>query len=95
MLDKLRTTQDGDGTLMDNVMVVYASAISDGNRHTHEDLPVIVAGRGKGQIKPGRHIQYPAGTPMTNLYMSMLGYAGVPVESIGDSNGRLQQLSDI
>lgn len=94
-LNKLKTTQDGDGTLMDRTIVVYASAIADGNRHSHEDLPVLVAGRGNGTIKPGRHIAYPAGTPMTNLYMSVLGHAGVQPEKIGDSTGKLQELSGV
>ena len=65
-LEKLKKTKDGDGTLLDRCMVVYGSAICDGNSHSHTNLPVILAGRG-GKIKPGRHIVFPKGTPMTNL----------------------------
>ena len=92
-LQKLKTTQDGDGTLLDHTLFVYASAISNGNTHTHEDLPVVLAGRGNGSVTPGRHIVYPKGTPMTNLYMTMLDQAGVRPEFIGDSNGKLDGLS--
>jgi uncharacterized protein DUF1552 len=91
-LAKLKTTQDGDGTLLDHTLFVYGSAISDGNRHTHEDLPVLLAGRGNGSVKPGRHIVFPTGTPLTNLYMTMLDRAGVHPEYIGDSNGKLEGL---
>ena len=66
-LNKLKTTPDGDGTLLDHSMIVYGSGLSDGNRHSHEDLPVLLAGRGDGSLKPGRHIVYPKGTPMTNV----------------------------
>ena len=87
-LEKLKTTQDGDGTLLDNSLVVYGSGISDGNRHTHENLPILLAGRGGGGIKPGRHIAYGQETPVTNLYMTLLDRAGVHPESFGDSAGR-------
>lgn len=93
-LDKLKATPDGDGTLLDHSMIVYGSGLSDGNDHTHEDLPVLLAGRGGGW-KPGRHINFPEGTPMTNLYMTLLDRAGVKPESIGDSTGKLQQLSEL
>jgi hypothetical protein len=94
-LDKLKSTPDGDGTLLDHSMILYASAISDGNQHLHEDLPVLLAGRGNGPLKSGRHIVYPAGTPMTNLYLSLLDRMGVRPESIGDSNGKLEHLSGL
>lgn len=91
-LGKLKATQDGDGTLLDNSLVVYGSGISDGNRHTHEDLPILVAGRGGGSVKPGRHLAYTSETPVANLYMTLLDRAGVHPGSIGDSTGRLVQL---
>jgi hypothetical protein len=93
-LDKLKSTKEGDGTLLDHSMIVYGSGISDGNRHIHEDLPVVLAGRG-GSLKPGRHIRYEPGTPITNLYFSLLDRIGVKPERIGDSTGRLDHLSDL
>lgn len=93
-LDRLQNTKDADGTpLLDHTMIVYGSAICDGNSHTHKDLPVILAGGGNGQITGGRHIRYDTGTPMTNLYLSLLDRMNVPVERIGDSTGRLPYLS--
>jgi hypothetical protein len=94
LVKKLKTTPDGDGTLLDHSMICYGSGLADGNRHTHEALPVLLAGRGAGSIKPGRHIRYTAGTPITNLYLSMLDRMGAHQESIGDSAGRLNQLED-
>jgi hypothetical protein len=94
-LGKLKSTQDGDGTLLDNALVVYGSGISDGNRHTHENLPILVAGRGGGSVKPGRHIAYDHETPVANLYMTLLDRAGVHPASIGDSTGKLVQLEAI
>jgi hypothetical protein len=94
-LGKLKSTQDGDGTLLDNSLIVYGSGISDGNRHTHENLPILVAGRGGGSVKPGRHIVYDSETPVANLYMTLLDRAGVHPGSIGDSTGKLVQLDSI
>lgn len=92
-LDRLKSTPDGDGTLLDSAMVVYGSGLSDGNAHTHEDLPILLAGRGGGAFKPGRHLRYAAGTPITNLYMTLLERMGVKPETLGDSTGTLQQLA--
>lgn len=94
-LGKLKSTADDDGTLLDNSLVVYGSGISDGNRHTHENLPVLVAGRGGGSVKTGRHIVYEKETPVANLYMTLLDRAGVHPDSIGDSTGKLVQLSQV
>ena len=94
-LGKLKAAQDGDGTLLDNSLVVYGSGISDGNRHTHENLPILVAGRGGGSMKPGRHVAYNTETPAANLYMTLLDRAGVHPGSIGDSTGKLVQLDSI
>jgi hypothetical protein len=94
-VNKLKETPDGDGTLLDHSMVVYGSGLADGNRHTHHDLPVILAGRSNGALKPGRHVKYAAETPMANLFVAMLDRMGVPVESLGDSNGKLGYLSDL
>ena len=74
---------------------MYGSALADGNAHQHNDLPTVIAGRGNGLLKPGRHVKYADETPITNLYMSMLDKMGVPVETIGDSTGKLEGLSDL
>ncbi len=95
MLDRLRSTPDGDGSLLDHSMVVYGSSISDGNAHTHHDLPIVLAGGGAGQIEGGRHIRYPKETPMNNLLITVLSKAGVPAEKLGDSTGQLTQLSGV
>ena len=95
LLGKLKSVKEGAGTLLDHSMIVYMSGLSDGNRHIHEDLPVLVAGRGDGSIKPGRHVVCKKGTPMTNLYLTLLAPMGVRPESIGDSNGKLDQITDL
>ncbi len=95
-LGQLKSTQEADGTtLLDNSLVVYGSGLGDGNRHTHENLPILVAGRGGGSIKSGRHIAYGSETPVANLYMTLLDRAGVHPNSIGDSTGKLVQLDSI
>lgn len=92
-LQRLKAVKEGDGTLLDNSMIVYGAGISDGNKHNHEDLPTILAGRGGGAFKPGRHIFYKPGKPMTNLYLTLLDRLGAHPEKIGDSTGRLDQLA--
>jgi hypothetical protein len=94
-LAKLKKTQDGDGTLLDHSLLMYGSGLSDSNRHTHENLPIALFGRGDGSMKPGRFIPYEKPTPMTNLYMTMLTTAGVKAESIGDSTGKVERLTDV
>jgi Protein of unknown function (DUF1552) len=95
LLQKLRSTADGDGTLLDHSILVYGSGLADGNKHTHEALPVLLAGRGGGTLRPGRHVIYSTKTPITNLYLSLLDRMGVHQESIGDSTGQLNQLGDL
>jgi hypothetical protein len=94
-LAKLKSTPDGEGTLLDHAMIVYGSGLSDGNKHNHNDLPVLLAGGAAGTLRPGRHVRYPAETPMTNLYLALLDRMGVKPEAIGDSNGELQHLQDL
>ncbi|MCU1325561.1 MAG: hypothetical protein JWN34_931, partial [Bryobacterales bacterium] len=94
-VDRMKNTQDGDGTLLDHSMLVYGGGLNDSNRHLHENLPTVLVGRGNGKLKPGRHVIYPEGTPMTNLYMSLLDNMDVHPESISDSTGKLQHLSDL
>ncbi len=91
-LNKLKSTPDGDGSLLDHSMIVYGSGISDGNMHRHDDLPILLAGKGGGAIKPGRHIRCPPETPLTNLYVSMLNCMGVDVDAFGDSTGAISGL---
>jgi hypothetical protein len=91
-LERLKATPDGDGTLLDHIVVVYGSGISDGDKHDHDNLPVLLAGRGNGCLTPGRHVSYAAETPMANLYLTLLDRIGVHPESIGDSTGRIEHL---
>lgn len=91
-LAKLKTMREGTGTVLDNSMIVLGSAIADGNKHQHHDLPVILAGGGAGAFKPGRHVQFPKETPMTNLYLTMLHHMKVKAEKIGDSTGKLENV---
>ena len=90
LLDKLRRVEEADGrSLLDHSMLVYASGLSDGNRHRHDDLPVILAGRAGGRLDAGRHVRLPGEAPMTNLYLTMLELAGAPQPSFGDSTDPL------
>jgi hypothetical protein len=91
LLGKLKGMREGEHSVLDNTMIVYGSGISDGNRHNHDDLPVLLAGHGGGTLKPGRHIKY-SPQPLNNLYLSMLDRLGVPTERLGDSTGRLLKL---
>jgi hypothetical protein len=91
---KMKATPDGDGTLLDRTMIVYGSGLSDGNKHTHDDLPVVIVGRG-GDLRLGRHIVYPKDTPMTNLYLTVLDRMGVRAEQIGDSTGAIEHLTEV
>jgi hypothetical protein len=89
LADKMRATPDGDGSLLDQSLLVYGGGMGDGNLHQHTDLPCVLVGRLGGAIKGGRHIAYESGTPMTNLLVTVLDKVGVPVTSIGDSTGPL------
>ncbi len=93
LLDRLKATPEGNGNLLDNSLILYGSSISDGNLHTHHDLPLVLAGGGGGQVRGNRHIVYPKDTPLNNLLVSMLETAGVPVEKFGDSTGKLDCLA--
>jgi hypothetical protein len=92
-LQKLKSVKEGDGTLLDNCMIVYGSGISDGNQHLHENLPIILAGRGGGTVTSGRHLKVEDKTPMTNLYLSLLDRMGAPAERVGDSTGKLEVIA--
>jgi hypothetical protein len=92
LLDKMRQTPEGDGTLLDHSMFMYGAGMGDGDRHTPLDLPVVLAGGGRGQLKGGRHIRYQENTPFMNLCVTMLDKVGVTVDALGDSTGRLTDL---
>jgi hypothetical protein len=79
--------------MLDRSLVIYGSSLSDSNRHLHDDLPTLVAGGGNGLVRGGRHVRYPDGTPMTNLFLTMLDHVGVRPEAVGDSTGRVAHLS--
>ncbi len=91
-VEKLKSIQEGDSTLLGNSMIVYGSGICDGNRHTHEDLPTLVVGRGGNSIHAGRRIVYRKETPLSNLFLTMMDRMGVRAEHFGDSTGRLEGL---
>ncbi len=91
-IGKLKSIQEGDSNLLDNSMIVYGAGLSDGNRHTHEDLPTLIAGRGGNFIKTGRRIVARKETPMCNLFLTMMGRMGTRMEHFGDATGRLEGL---
>jgi hypothetical protein len=91
-LEKLRSTRDGDGPLLDHSIVVYGSGLSDGNLHVPENLPILLVGGGGGQIRGGRHLRYPKGTPLTNLYLRLMDMLEIPLDSFGDGTGKLDLL---
>jgi hypothetical protein len=92
LLGKMKDVKEGTGTLLDNVMLVYGSGNGDGNRHNHDELPVLLVGRGGGSIESGRHIVYPkrADTPITNLFLALFERMGAPATRFGDSTGVLK-----
>jgi hypothetical protein len=94
-LEKLKATPDGDGSLLDHITLVYGSGMSDSNVHDVHGLPILLLGGGAGLLKSGRHLRYPEGTPLTNLYLTLLNKLGVPVERVGDSTGQVAHLSDL
>ncbi|MDE0835886.1 MAG: DUF1552 domain-containing protein [Akkermansiaceae bacterium] len=91
-LEKMKTTEDVDGkSLLHNSMIVYGGCISDGNRHNHDDLPIILAGHGGGALKPGRHVDLGEDVPLANLYLRMLDEFGAKEKRFGDSTGSLRK----
>jgi len=91
-LDKLKSIPEGEGTLLDNCMLVYGCAIGDGNAHNHDNLPIIMAGRGGGTISTGRHLKLDAEVPMNNLHLSLLDRMGASIPTFGDATGRVDAL---
>jgi hypothetical protein len=92
LLERMKSVKEGDGTLLDHCMIAYGSGNSDGNRHNHDDLPILLAGGGCGTLTPGRHIRYNNGTPLNNLWLSLLDRMDVSLDSLGDSTGKLAAL---
>ena len=91
-LTKLRNTPDGDGSLLDHVILLFGSGISNSDRHTHGPLPTFLVGGGGGTLKGGRHLVYPEHTPLANLELTLLNKLGVPVDKLGDSNGQFRDV---
>jgi hypothetical protein len=88
-LEKLNAIPEGNGTLLDNSLIMYGSGMSDGNSHNHDPLPVLLAGGAAGALEGNRHLVFPERTPMSNLLLSMLDKLGVQQETFGDSTGHL------
>ena len=93
-LEKLRSTPDGDGSLLDHLVIVYGSGMGNSNQHDPRNLPILLVG-GAGQVTGGRHLRLPRETPLTNLYMTVLTKLGVPAERIGDSTGQIEVVSEV
>ena len=89
-MQRMKATKEGDGSLLDNCMIVYGAGLSDGNRHLHEDLPTMIVGRGGNFIKPGRRVVYRRETPMCNLFLTMMDRMGTRMEHFGDATGKLE-----
>ena len=94
-LEKLRSTTDGEGSLLDHITIIYGGGISDSNDHLHTNLPILVVGGGTGQLTGGRHLRYPEDTPLANLHLTLLDKLGIPTDSLGDSSGELAHLSGV
>jgi hypothetical protein len=91
-LGKLKGMPEQGGSVLDNSMIVLGSGLADGNRHQHNELPVLLCGKGGGALHPGRHVKFSGDTPMTNLYLSMLAEMGVKADRLGDSTGLLKDI---
>jgi hypothetical protein len=91
-IEKMRTTRDGDGSLLDHSIIMYGGGMSDGNAHDPKNLPIALIGGGCGELKGGRHIRYPKDTPLANLHIALLDKLGVRVDRIGDSTGSIPDL---
>jgi len=93
LLSRLKSVREGNGTLLDNCMILFGSGNGDGGRHNHDNLPIVLAGKGGGTLSPGRHLRYTRDTPLCNLHLELMDRMGVTVNSFGDSTGRLRNLS--
>jgi hypothetical protein len=91
-LEKLKSTPDGDGSLLDHTVYLYGSGMGNSSIHDHENLPILVAGGAASGMKGGRHIQYKEGTPLANLHLTLLDGVGVRLDKFGDSKGKIEVL---
>jgi hypothetical protein len=94
-LEKLKATPDGDGSLLDHSLILYGSGMGDPNIHNHVNLPILVAGGGAGAQRGARHIKYAEPTPLANLHLTLLDRAGVRLDAIADSKGRVDELLSV
>jgi len=92
-IGRMKEIKDGSASLLDRSLILYGSGLGDGNRHNHDDLPILVMGNGNGTVKSGRHVRYPRETPLTNLHLAMLDRFGAKATRLGDSTGLLEGLS--
>jgi uncharacterized protein DUF1552 len=90
LLDKLRSTPDGDGTLLDHSVVVLGSSMANANEHDHAPVPILVAGGASGRIRGGRHVRVADRTPQSNLWLTLIDRFGTKMESFGDSTGQIE-----
>jgi hypothetical protein len=95
LLDRMKSTTDGAGTLLDSSAIMYGAGMADSDSHYHHNVPILLAGGASGQIRGGRHIEVPKGTPLTNLHLTLLDRLGVPVEKLGDSTGKLDLITQV
>ena len=89
-IDKLASTPDGDGSLLDHSLILYGSSMSDANEHNFDPLPILLMGGANGLIEGGRHLEFAAHTPLANLYLGLLDKLGIHQDSFGNSTGRLE-----
>ncbi len=92
ILGRMKSIKEGNGSMLDNTMLIYGAGISDGDRHNHDDLPIMLAGGKNAGLSGGRHLAYAPHTPMNNLFLSMLDRSGVRMDKFGDANGKLTGL---
>jgi hypothetical protein len=92
LLERMKATPDGDGSLLDHSLIMYGSAMSNSNVHNHSPLPVFIAGGANGKLRGGRHIKYPDDTPMANLLWTMLEKGGVHQDAVGDATSQLSEV---
>jgi hypothetical protein len=88
-LEKLQATRDGNGSLLDHATILFGCSMSDGNDHLLQNLPIVVAGGGNGRLRSGRHIRFAKGTPISNLYVTLMDMVGLSLDRFGDSTGKL------
>jgi hypothetical protein len=93
LLGRMKSLDEGGTSLLDNSMLMFGGSLKDGNRHSVEDLPILLAGRGKGTLRPGRRLRASEHTPICNLYLELLNRMGIEEKSFGDSTGKLSGLA--